>query len=557
MTGELEISTLLMGLFGGLALFLFGMEMMADALKAVAGERMRAVLGRLTSNRIMGVITGTFVTAVIQSSSVTTVLLVGFISAGLMSLSQSIGVILGADIGTTITAQIVAFKVTKYSLALVAVGFAAVFLGRRERIKLYGSAVMGLGLVFFGMSVMGDSMKPLRSHEPFLDWMTRMDEPWMGILAGTVFTAVIQSSSATTGVVIVLASQGLIHLEAGIAIIFGANIGTCATALLAAIGRPREAVRAATVHVIFKVVGVVIWVAFIHELGEVVAWLSPQHAQLAGAERLAAETPRQIANAHTVFNVVNCFLFLPFTTQFARVVEWMIPDRPMQEAAAVRSKYLSLDLLPTPSLALDRARLEILHMGDGVKEMLAAILPAMLHGTREDIERIVQMDDTTDTLHGHIITYLGQISQSQLTERQTEELLRLMGAANDLESVGDLIEARLSILGLERLDHGIVVSEGTSALIADFHGIVTRALDGALVAVTQKNEEAAQHVIEIKQELLALVERARLHTQQRLVADEPNRLVAYRIECDMLDNLGAIYHFSRRIARVAAPDDEA
>ncbi|MHC4846585.1 MAG: Na/Pi cotransporter family protein, partial [Planctomycetota bacterium] len=242
---DIELLALAMGLFGGLALFLYGMDKMSDALKAVAGDRMRQILARLTSNRFMGVITGAFTTAVIQSSSVTTVLVVGFITAGLMTVAQSIGVIMGANIGTTITAQIIAFKVTHFSLAMVAVGFAMMFFAKRDRTRHHGAGIMGLGLVFLGMSVMGDAMRPLRSYQPFLQWMLEMEVPWVGILAGALFTALVQSSSATTGVVIVMASQGLIALPAGIAVCLGANIGTCVSAVLAAVGKPREAMRAA------------------------------------------------------------------------------------------------------------------------------------------------------------------------------------------------------------------------------------------------------------------------------------------------------------------------
>ena len=269
-----------MSLLGGLALFLFGMEQMADSLKAVAGERMKVILAKLTTNRFMGAITGAFVTAVIQSSSVTTVLVVGFITAGLMSMAQSIGVIMGANIGTTITAQIVAFKVTKYALLMVAVGFGMLFSSRQEKIKQYGGMLMGLGLVFFGMAVMSDAMSPLRSYQPFLDLMTTMENPLIGILVAAVFTGLIQSSSATTGIVIVMATQGFITLEAGIALAFGANIGTCVTAMLAAIGKPREAVRAAVVHVLFNVFGVLVWIGLIPYLAEFVTWFSPSHAEL-------------------------------------------------------------------------------------------------------------------------------------------------------------------------------------------------------------------------------------------------------------------------------------
>jgi phosphate:Na+ symporter len=347
-----------MQLFGGLALFLFGMEQMADSLKAVAGERMKLILAKLTTNRFMGAVTGAFVTAVIQSSSVTTVLVVGFITAGLMSMSQSVGVIMGANIGTTITAQIIAFKVTKLALLMVASGFAMLFFSKQQKIRQYGGMLMGLGLVFFGMSVMSDAMKPLRSYQPFLDLMTRMESPLVGILVAAVFTGLVQSSSATTGIVIVMATQGFITLQAGIALAFGANIGTCVTAMLAAIGKPREALRAAVVHVLFNVFGVLLWVGFIPQLAALVTWLSPAYPQLSGINRLSAEAPRQISNAHTVFNVANTFIFIWFTGQFVRLVEWLIPDRPLEELVLARPKYLDEELIDTPSLALERVRME-------------------------------------------------------------------------------------------------------------------------------------------------------------------------------------------------------
>ncbi len=550
---DLELFPLLMGLFGGLALFLFGMEQMATALKTVAGERMKIILAKLTANRLVGVLTGAFVTAVIQSSSVTTVLVVGFISAGLMTLAQSIGVILGADIGTTITAQIIAFKVTKYALLMIAVGFAMDFIGKKESTKHRGRAVMGLGLVFFGMSVMGEAMAPLRDHPPFLDWMARMENPALGILAGALFTALIQSSSAMTGVVIVMASQGLVSLPAGISLVFGANIGTCVTALLASLGKPREAIRAAVVHIIFKIVGVLIWLAFIDQLAGLVTWMSPAAEELAGTDRLAAETPRQIANAHTVFNVANTLIFLPFATQFARLVEWLVPERPAREEVRVRAKYLDLGLLGTPSLAIDRARLELLHMGDEVRTMLRDILPGVISGTRESLREIQKRDDTVDILHGKIVTYLGKISQTALTEKQTVGLLSLMETANDLESIGDIVETNLVAIGNRRIDENIHISEVTADVIRDFHATVTLALENALLAVTQKNEMAAQTVVQMKKDINRKADSATVHHVQRLVAEEPNRLPTYAVETDIIANLKRVYYFAKRMARGTAP----
>jgi phosphate:Na+ symporter len=267
---QLDIFTMGMGLVGGLALFLFGMEQLADALKARAGDSLKDVLARLTTNRVTGALTGAFVTACVQSSSVTTVLVVGFITANIMSLSQSVSVIFGANIGSTVTAQIIAFKVTKYALLLVAVGFAASFLGKREEIKQYGFMCMGMGMIFLGMGMMSSAMHPLRTYGPFLELMTQMESPLLAITVAAAFTGLIQSSAATTGIVIVMAGQGLISLPAGIALAFGANIGTCITAILASIGKPREAVRASMVHILFNIIGVLLWVGLIDQLGRIV-----------------------------------------------------------------------------------------------------------------------------------------------------------------------------------------------------------------------------------------------------------------------------------------------
>jgi phosphate:Na+ symporter len=255
----IDYGNMAMGLLGGLAIFLFGMDQMTSTLKILAGERMKGLLAKLTTNRLKGVLTGALVTSVIQSSSVTTVLVVGFVSAGLMSLQQSIGVIMGAEIGTTITAQIIAFKITKSALAIVAVGFLLKFIGKQERVQQYGTMILGFGLLFFGMNIMSDATQPLREFPPFIEAAQKLDSPLLGILLAAAFTAVIQSSSATTVLVIILAGQELITLQQAIPLIFGANIGTCVTALLASIGKPREAVRAAFVHVTFNVLGVLIW----------------------------------------------------------------------------------------------------------------------------------------------------------------------------------------------------------------------------------------------------------------------------------------------------------
>jgi phosphate:Na+ symporter len=551
---QMEWGIMGMQLFGGLALFLFGMEQMADALKAVAGERMKLILAKLTANRFMGATTGAFVTAVINSSSVTTVLVVGFITAGLMSMSQSIGVIMGANIGSTVTAQLIAFNITKASLLMIGVGFSMLFISKRDNIKQYGAILMGLGLVFFGMGVMSDAMRPLRSYQPFLDLMKQMDNPLIGILVAALFTGLIQSSAATTGIVIVMASQGFISLPAGIALAFGANIGTCMTAILASIGKPREAVRAAGVHVLFNVAGVLLWLGLIDYLAEFVSWISPSHTELTGVDRLAAEAPRQIANAHTIFNLANTLIFIGFTTQIARLVEWLIPDSDLEEEALVVSaKYLDEELLSTPSLALDRVRLEVLHMGESVQEMLDRIMPAILQGNTTSLVAVRDLDDKVDILYEQIVDYMGRISKRSLTDQQTEEFLKLMEAVGDLENIGDTIETNLVDLGFDRLQAGLSISQPTREVLLDFHQVVTRAFQGAVQAVSQSNVEAARSVTAMKDEISKLADSAAAHQARRLVAAEPKRIPAYTIEIDIIEKQKRIYYFAKRMAKSVLP----
>ena len=539
-SGELDVVLLLITLFGGLALFLHGMDRMTEALKTVAGDQMRNILAKLTSNRLFAVGTGAGVTAVIQSSSVTTVLVVGFVTSGLMTLTQAAGVIMGANIGTTITAQIIALDVTRYALLLVAAGFSFSFFAKRDNVQSRGTVIMGLGLIFFGMGVMGDAMEPLRSQPAFSEAMVSLESAWLGIMVGAGFTAIVQSSSATTALVIVLAGQGLLPLEAGIALILGANIGTSVTAMLAAIGKPREALRAASIHTGFNVGGVLLFLPLIGGLAGFV-------------EGIGGGLAREIANAHTIFNVIVTGVFLLFLPQFVRLIERLVKDRPEAEEQRIRAKYLDTELLRTPPLALDRARLELNRMADRARIMLDQAVPLIFDGTRSDLAELQAMDDEIDDLHGQIITYLGLIGRQSLSDEASDELVGLMETTNNLEAIGDIIETNLVALGFSRIDTGFEVSDATRQVIMDFHSSVQRAFDGAMIAVTQRNQQEAARVSAMKEEINSLERAATKHEAERLVAPEPNRVETYRFEIDVIANLKRIYYFSKRTARSAIP----
>jgi phosphate:Na+ symporter len=373
--GEVDWLILAMGLAGGLALFLIGMGRVTAALKAVAGDRLRSTLARLSSNRVTGAATGAAVTAVIQSSSVTSVLVVGFVSANLLSLTQAASVIIGSHLGTTVTAQVIAFDITRYALGMLGLGALAGAIASRDRARQIGHAVTGLGFVFLGMGVMSDAMSPLGAYDPFLDLVGTDRSPIFALLIGAGFTALVQSSSATTGIVVVMAGQGLIGLETGIALVLGAAIGTCVTALLAAIGRPPDAVRAAVVHVLVNTIGAVVGVLLIDQIVSAVTWLSPTPAN--GDPLGSAATPRQIANASTVFNLVNTIVFLALLGPVVSLARRLVRDPRTRDGIESRREPLRLDdtVIGTPVLALEVARRELMHVGLWVRRMLERSLP--------------------------------------------------------------------------------------------------------------------------------------------------------------------------------------
>jgi phosphate:Na+ symporter len=458
-----------------------------------------------------------------------------------MTLGQGIGVILGANIGTTITAQVVAFSVSRYALLIVAIGYGLAFFSKTDKRTVQGNLIMGLGLIFFGMSVMGAAMEPLRSYEPFIDLMAAMRNPLLAVVVGLTFTALVQSSSATTGIVIVLAAEGLITPEAGIALVLGANVGTSVTAQLAALGKPPEAVRAAVVHTMFNLLGALAWLPFVGVLAGIV-------------DSIGGPLARQIANAHTIFNVTNTLVFLGFVSQLERLVIRLVPEQP--EPEPLRLKYLDDSLLVTPTIALERARLELLRMTGRVQTMFDKVLPAVLDGPAEALQEVEDLDDEVDALHGQIIVYLGRVGQQSLSAGSTDELMDMMEATNNLEAIGDLIETNLVALGRHRLANDYTVGEVSRRLIEEFHGQVSLALDLAVAALVEANAEDAKMVSAMKEQMNAMAEEIAEHYAKRLTAPDDNRIELYRFETDVVASLRRIYYFAKRTARVAIPATE-
>lgn len=535
---------------GGLALFLFGMRVMTDGMKVAAGPGMKKLLERLTGNRFSGLLAGATITAVIQSSSVTTVLVVGFITAGLMTPAQSVGVIIGANIGTTVTAQIIAFKITEYALLLIAAGFFMEVLSRRQRWKQIGTAILGLGILFFGMDLMSAAVGPLRSWTPFLEFMQHVRHPALGILLGTLFTAVIQSSSATTGIVIVLAGRGLLPLESGVALILGANLGTCVTAVLSSFGKPRQAVQAAVIHVIFNLVGVLFWGFFVDELAGFVRQISPTSAAALPAERRAAEVPRQVANAHTVVNAANAFICIWLATPLAKLACLLVPEKPKQISEEIQPQFIDPYFLTQPAVALDRVRDELSRLAELTRHMLVQALPQTVRGTQEELSVLLRVEKDAEVLHGAIIEYMGKLSLDDLPEPLPRRQYMYMAIANYLQNIGEVIAVNLAEDQRKRMKLGAQVSESTCQILESIHELVLEAFDNAIAAFRDENPEAARIAVSSKAPVNHVAENGSSHLARRLIAEEPYRVPLFQIETDIIENLKRINTLTRRIGRV-------
>lgn len=543
-----------MGLFGGLALFLGGLDVLSEGLKLAAGNTLRTVLQKLTVNRFMGATTGAFVTAVLNSSSVTTVLVVGFVTAGVMTLAQSVGVIMGANIGSTMTAQLLAFNLSAYALIPVAIGFFMTFASKSDRPKYFGMMIMGLGLVFYGMGLMSEGMSPLRSYEPFLNILASMENPLYGLLAGAVFTGLVQSSAATVGIAIAMASEGLLALPAGIALALGANIGTCVTALLAALGKPTEAVRAAVVHILFNIAGVVIWLPFLTILAEIAIDISPAATGLEGTAKLAAEVPRQIANANTMFNVINTLLFIGFTTWFARLAEKLIPERAPAKDVIIEPEFLDEAALEAPSIALENARREIERAGLITLEMMEALRAAHQTKNKQQLDEVARRDDEVDILEAAVMSYLGKIRQHMLTEDEGATQQALVAAMMNIESVADVIETDMVGVIKAYLEGDFEVStQETQDMVQGLFEAVRRSIELVVKAVGENDQRAAQEVLLLKDDIRDFADRLFERHAMRLHSDDPKYLQRVRLMMNFIEQLRHMYTLTKRIAKTQLP----
>jgi phosphate:Na+ symporter len=546
--GDIDVLELTTGLVGGLALFLLGIQQLTRAMQNATSNRLRTLLVRLSGTPLRGAISGTLAAGLIQSSTATVVLIIGFVVAGAMSLVPAVGVVLGANLGTTLTIQLIAFDVTRFALLMIAVGFAVSSIKRLEPIRSPGRMLMALGLIFFGMDVMAGGVAPLQQDAAVADMLADTSAIVLGLVVGAALTALVQSSSATSGIVVVLAAQGLVDLEVGIAILMGASIGHCVTPIIAGLGTARSGLRVAVIHAMANALGVAVAVWLIPQLAGLAAWMSPSHPELSGTAREAAETPRQLANAYTVFKLGMLVLFLPFSRSIARLTERLVPDRPQDERPGAR--YLDDDVLDTPDVALELARRELGHLGEEVAEVVDQIMPTVLHGSEEELTELEALDSRVDAIHADLLRYLGDIGLQEISDEHGDELLRAITIANDLESIGDIVQTNMVQVGHRRLRDGVVPSEPTTEAVGAFHGLVADRLWTTVGAIADADVEVAREIADSK----GVVEDQRLavsrHLFVRLRADAPNRVRSYEREAEVISHLQRISALTRHVAQM-------
>ncbi|HMO28019.1 Na/Pi cotransporter family protein [Enterovirga sp.] len=557
---QLNLIQILGLLAGGLALFLFGLELMTDGLKAIAGARLQSLLGKLTANRFRGVLAGAGVTALLNSSTITTVLLVGFVSAGLMTLGQAVPMIMGANVGSTLTAQIMAFDVSRLTPFMLALGFFSYAFAGRPLVRQLGGVVLGLGLLFLGIQFMGDATRPLRTFQPFIDAMQNMSNPLLGIAAGAIFTAVVQSSAATLGIIIALASQGLIPLESGIALILGANVGTCGTALLAAIGKPPEAAQVGVVHLLFNVFGVLLFVFIIPQFADFVRFISPAAPGLEGTARLAAETPRQVANAHTIFSVAGTLVLIWFTTPIARLAERIVPPSPADEMEKIGDPaYLDDDALILPSLGIKQVQMETERLGLHVTDLVQRGREVLLNGEGTEIEALLAREHEADRLFTAILGYLGRLSQVEHSQVEGERMIALAQVVTSLDGIGEVITTNLVGIGRRWQASGVDAAQLSDESTFAYADAVIANLGEAVRLVARPDEAVARRVVDAKAEIEKLAEAARNAVLSKLQLTSGADVSNFRLASDLIEKFKEIARLSRVIARSMqgfAPDQQ-
>ncbi|MBC1481333.1 Na/Pi cotransporter family protein [Listeria seeligeri] len=535
--GDIDIQQMIFQFIGGLGIFLFGIKYMGDGLQMAAGDRLRDILDKYTTNPFMGVLAGILVTVLIQSSSGTTVLTVGLVSAGFMTLKQAIGVIMGANIGTTVTAFIIGIKLSEYALPIIAVGAVLLFFFKNHKVKNIGQVFFGFGALFYGLDLMGQGMEPLAGMESFHELTAQMStNPFLGLLIGMIFTAVVQSSSATIGILQELYGQGAIDLQAALPVLFGDNIGTTITAILAAIGASVAAKRAAATHVIFNLIGALIFMLILPLFTTFITYLQ-------GLFGLNPEMT--IAVAHGTFNVTNTFIQFWFIGAFAWLVTKLIPGD--DSRIDYKTKHLDTNLIDqSPGIALEMAREETLRMADYAKFGLQEAREYLVNREPKHAESTVQVEEAVNNLDRKITEYLTKISSVALTDNETEEHALMLDTVRDIERVGDHMENIVENID-QLIKNKAKMSEAASDQLIGMFEMTTANFERAVKAMHKKDRALAEETIVVEKDIDKAERKLRKDHIKRLNAGEC-QVVSGILYIDIVSDLERIGDHANNIA---------
>ena len=500
------------GLLGGLAVFIYGMNMMSECLQKAAGEKMKKILSLLTRNPVMGALAGMLVTAVLQSSSATTVMAIGFVSAGLMTLPQAISIIFGANIGTTMTAQLIAFKLSDYIYAIIFIGFIVYFISKSERVKNIGMTIFAFGLLFLGIETMGTVMKPLASSPVFTELIGKVaDIPILGVAVGALMTLVVQSSSATIAVLQNFAAQpgadgvtSIIGLAGAIPILFGDNIGTTITALLASIGQPKDAKRTALAHCIFNISGCFLFIWFVKPLAAFIQYISPKGPEI-------EVISRQIANTHTFFNLVMTLIWVPLVGVMVKIVMCLIPDGEVKEVNAVQPKFLDNKLISQPTVALQLAVRELMNCGEQVGVTLKKAAEKIDSGDGASVEEFAKNREVTAELTGKITDYLAEMAAAGvMTEQQAARAAELQYVLIDIDRISELTKNVAVSMQTEKLvkkdkksakEERVQFSQEASKDIQKSMELVSEMYNMVMKMVNNEEANEAENLVKMKEKI--------------------------------------------------------
>lgn len=523
------------GIFGGLGLFLYGMKLMSDGLENIAGEKLKSILEKITSNKIMGVLVGTIVTAIIQSSSAITVMVVSFVNAGLMTLGQATGVILGSNIGTTITAQMVSLKLEVIAPIFIGIGAIVIVVTKNKRVKDLAYIALGFGVLFMGMGLMSSSLKPVSELAIFNKFILLVGKnSILGVLIGILITAILQSSSATTGILVALAVSGNLDMSVAFPIILGCNIGTCITAILAGLTANRIAKKAALLHLFFNIFGTILFLPFSDKVVMIVQYLTPDNVA------------RQVANAHTIFNVVITIFILPISKYFVKLVNKILPDDGRRQVCG--AIYLDKKLLETPIVASTQVVKETIRMAEIARNNFQLAMQSFFYGKDEDIKNVYENENIINMLEKEITEYLIALSQHNLPEENAELVSEVYHTINDIERIGDHAE-NIVELAINKINNNIQLSDEALKEVEEISKATLESVDIAIRCFKKRESNDEIIVNEIEERIDILEKSFRNNNIMRLNSRQCYANAGLMF-FDLLSNLERIGDHANNIATV-------